>query len=219
MTYDGQSPTDKKKYLELDLSYIKERWDNRAERWDIDLLDQNSHFNRLNSYKRFLDILDSIFNSLNNFHYEYFLDLACGTGVLLEKYSSLFRNSVGVDLSDKMLAKAGEKKLINTTLVQKDCFHFFTDEQKYNFIASRGVLISHYGIDNSLRLLSSIYNALDKDGIIFLDALNVENKDNPKEKTLYSTNQLYELFRQSGFSKIKIYEEDKYPLLYVEAQK
>ena len=219
MTYDGQSPTNNKKYLEVDLNYIKARWDNRADRWDEDLKDMNSHLNRDNSYERFFTIFDSILYNEVDLKNKSFLDLACGTGALLERYCFFFKQSIGVDISEKMLLKAKEKNLVNTKLIKKDCFHFFDEKMRFDYIASRGVLLSHYGEKNSILLLSDIYKSLNKNGILFIDALNIGNQHNPKCKTLYNQEQLCKIFNNSGFSNIKIYVELNYPLLYIKAQK
>lgn len=218
-TYDGQSPTDTNMYFSLNMQYIKERWDYRAGRWDSDLSDSSSHLNRKESYKRFLEIFDKILSDTNDLENKSFLDLGCGTGALLEFCSNRFKSSVGIDISKEMIERAHQKQLKNVTLLMEDCFHYFDTKHCFDVIASRGVLLSHYGYDNSSILLTKIYNSLNKGGIIFIDALSKNDVTNPSSKKLFTTNELLRIFNDSGFEKVDVFSYDNYPLMYVKASK
>ena len=220
VTYDGQPPTDSNQYLSLNMKYIEKRWDYRADRWDADLIDATSHLNRRGSYKRFLEIFDLILSDIKNLENKSFLDLGCGTGALLEFCSDRFKTSVGVDISQQMLAKAYQKHLNNVYFQADDFFHYFDTKHCFDVIASRGVILSHYGLENSMVLLAKIHNSLNKDGTVFMDALSKADVTNPSCKKLFTTNELLRIFNESGFEKIKMFSYDNnYPLIYVQASK
>ena len=221
MTYDGQPPTEKNKYLLKDIDYIKKRWNNRADRWDSDLSDPSCHLNRKNSYKRFIDILSQeIYDSaICNGKYG-FLDLGCGTGELLKVFADHFCWSCGIDISPKMLEYAKNKSNDSTLLIEGDVF----DPAVYPngniaVIAGRGVLLSHYGEKLAEQLLVILYNKLMPGGFIFLDAIQFNGINMPTEKKGYYDHELKELAENAGFSSVVVYREEEYPLLFLKASK
>ena len=221
MTYDGQPPSDAEKYFGNDIEYIKKRWDNRADRWDDDLSDKFCHLNRNNSYQMFIDILTQEIDKDAKFHNSSgFLDLGCGTGELLRLFSNNFLWSCGIDISAKMLECARNKLNDNILLLEGSVFDASIYPNKnISVIASRGVLLSHYGDKMAEDLMCICYKLLAQNGFIFFDAINSKSADLPSNKRCYSGCELIELAVKAGFSSAVTIGDEKYPLLYLKAVK
>lgn len=219
MTYDGQPLTDETKYKNFDLKYIRNRWDNRADFWDEELKNSSSHLNRCGSYKKFLELLDVIIAKIPADKRKTLFDLGCGTGAIIQRYARFFEKSYGIDISAKMLEKAKEKNLPNVELLQEDVFHYLNRTRGASAIVSRGILPSHYGLENTLVLVSKIFFALATEGIVFFDLINKDSEKIPYGKTAYRAEEILNICKKAGFSEINIYAEKNYPLLYIEAKK
>ena len=72
--------------------------------------------------------------------YQHGLDLGCGTGLAGEFFKGFCAQLTGVDLSEKMIAQAAEKKLYHR-LVADDVVHFLKqDEQYYDLLMAADLL-------------------------------------------------------------------------------
>ncbi|GHV81302.1 hypothetical protein AGMMS49944_30930 [Spirochaetia bacterium] len=219
-TYDGQESTDQKKYLSKDIKYIKERWDNRAGRWDADLKDEKCHLNRSGSYQRFIEILQFEFDKIEpTFKNGCLLDLGCGTGELLVHFASQFHSAIGIDVSSKMLEHAKRKLSEKIILKEGDIFDKKIYPSNVKVVISRGILLSHYGETLAKNLLQLIYSHLAKTGFLFLDVLQKTDGIVSYGKKMYSKQELINLFESVGFSNTTIYGESTYPILYIKAKK
>ena len=101
------------------------------------------------------------------------LDLGCGTGICAEalRQFQIVGSITGVDLSQKMLAKADEKKLY-TSLVCSDIDSFLTkNTQPYDLITAADVFIYEGSLAN---VFVKAHSALKKGGIF---AFSIENGD------------------------------------------
>lgn len=219
ITFDGQPPTDKQKYEAMDLSYIKARWNNRAYNWEQEVNDFSSHLNRGDSYNRFIEILGFVINNMDQSTRKILIELGCGTGLVLERFSSLFQQCVGIDISENMLDVARSKKIGNAVFINDNVFDYLCKNAEATMIVSRGVLLSHYGQDLAVKLLELSYNSLKRGGKIFFDMINATDADRPKQKTAYTANEMVEIAEKIGFKNIRVYGEVGYPLLYLEAEK
>ncbi len=109
-------------YDALRLEVIRNRWDQKAERWDADLADEHFHLNEDDAYHRFLDAADAAVAERAEFcRKQCLVDLACGTGLVLAHFLDRFASGVGVDISPKMLALAA-RRLPHAQLVEGSCF-------------------------------------------------------------------------------------------------
>lgn len=219
ITFDGQPPTDKQKYEAMDLAYIKTRWNNRAYKWEQEVKDFTSHLNRGDSYNRFIEILDFVINNMDQSTRNILVELGCGTGLVLERFSSLFQQSVGIDISENMLDVARSKNIGNAIFINDNVFDYLCENDEAAMIVSRGVLLSHYGQDLAVKLLELSFNSLKRGGKIFFDMINATDDDRPKQKTAYTANEVVEIAEKIGFKNIRVYGEEGYPLLYLEAEK
>ena len=106
----GMQPSRTEDYDALRLQVIRERWDQKADRWDADLNDECCHLNQDAAYRRFLDAADSVVAARESFCRDRVLvDLACGTGLILAHFVDRFERVLGVDISPRMLAAAGNQ--------------------------------------------------------------------------------------------------------------
>ena len=116
--------------------------------------------NGKNSYELLIDTIDA------NSHID-ILDLACGSGVLLEYCNKRFPFNVklsGVDMNDK------ELKLARTRLYDQDVDFYNAKAQKLNFIkdASKDVIFCHWALtlmDPLVPVLKTIKRILKNQGI------------------------------------------------------
>ena len=116
--------------------------------------------NGKNSYELLLDTIDP------NYHVD-ILDLACGSGVLLEYCNKRFPLNFklsGVDMNDN------ELKLARTRLLNKDIVFYNAKAQKLNFIkdASKDVIFCHWALtlmDPLVPVLKTIKRILKNQGI------------------------------------------------------
>ena len=117
--------------------------------------------NGKNSYELLLDTIDP------SLHYN-ILDLACGSGVLLEycyrKFSSNNLKLSGVDMNEN------ELKLARTRLIDKDVDFYNAQAQKLNFIkdSSKDVIFCHWALtlmDPVVPVLKTIKRILKNQGV------------------------------------------------------
>lgn len=72
------------------------------------------------------------------------LDLGCGTGLAAEAFSSITQTMVGVDLSQRMLDKARQKRIF-TALHQQSLPNFLKDHQQFYDIILAGDVFTYFG--------------------------------------------------------------------------
>ena len=204
VTYDGQPAGEKGRYANLDIDYIRQRWDARAERWASDLGDPSCHLNRDNSYRLYLDAVLASLERLSRPIPGGVVDLGCGTGEMLCAVRDRFPWSTGIDISPRMLDLARDHLGPGSSFIKGNVFEADCIPHGCSAIISRGVLLSHYGAENGLRLLRILRGSILDAGILFLDALNKDDPDLPPNKTGYGLVELSEMAVRSGFSRAEL---------------
>lgn len=219
-TYDGQPITEQQKYHDIDTDYIARRWDKRAKGWNHEINDEKSHLNRAGSYQKFFEIFDKILPGLPVDSHGTLVDLGSGTGAMVERYHKYFAKVYGVDISSAMLAEA-QRNLSEKHIrwVCDNIFHYLENMHDSDVIISRGIILSHYGKENTQSLLHLMHQSLTDTGLVFLDMINDDAEEKPFGKASFTKDSIYALANKAGFSRINIYHEYKYPLMYMEAYK
>ncbi|MDQ2106433.1 class I SAM-dependent DNA methyltransferase [Azospirillum isscasi] len=203
-TYDGQPVGERGRYTNLDIEYIRQRWDLRAERWASDLGDPSCHLNRDNSYSLYLDAMLATLERLPQPIPGGVVDLGCGTGEMLYAVRDRFPWSTGIDISPRMLDLARTRLGTGSMLIEGNVFEADCIPAGCSAIISRGVLLSHYGAENGLTLLKILRGRILDAGILILDALNKEDPDLPHNKTGYGLKELAEMAAMSWFSRVEL---------------
>jgi SAM-dependent methyltransferase len=198
-------PSRSKDYDALRLQVIRDRWDQKADRWDADLADEHFHLNEDGAYRRFLDTAASIVAERTEFCRRHTLvDLGCGTGLVLAHFLDQFAAGVGIDISPRMLAVAAGRRLPHAQFVEGNCFALGRHVAGAGAVFSRGILLSHYGRHWAPLLLRQIHQSLlPEQGFAILDFLNAAAREdydcNPQNKTYYRGDQIEKLVKQAGF--------------------
>lgn len=143
-----------------------------------------------NIYKKFALFYDEINNSdfynhyvsfikriikENNIRNPHILDLACGTGILIQKLRSRYSNIEGVDMSKEMLAVA-RKKNKGTPLYNQN-FTNVNTKKKYDVIVSTFDSINYVTSKKDLnRTLKNVAGHLNKGGFFVFDFNTIHKK-------------------------------------------
>lgn len=189
---------------------IIERWNSKAQLWDKDLQDSKHHLNLDNAYENFIAISEEIILKDLEFAKKHkLLDLACGTGIVAENLVKYFKAGIGIDISNKMINEALNKNIDNVIFKQLDCFEVTKLSEEFGTIVSRGIILSHYGKKLTKVLLKNLKSVLAKDGFVILDFLNKEAENNFEyrvhDKEYYTRQEIEEICKSLGYSKINIY--------------
>ena len=186
----GMPSSDKRNYASLNLDFIRQRWDQKAESWEQDLRNEDFHLNEDKAYERFIIHAIGVINSRRELcQNSSLLDVGCGTGLVLQRLIPYFRDATGIDISLKMLDQVRKKNIPNVQLLEGNCFKLNSNLKQFGAIVSRGILLSHYGEQLAIPFLTGIYNMTQKDGFSLIDFLNADArylyKSTPNNKTYY----------------------------------
>lgn len=155
----------------------KLRWDKLANSWETELAFKGSYVHSDNGYARFDSFLSQVF------HRRFFLvkqiealDLGCGTGAATQSLLSLMNDKNhfvvdGLDFSEEMLKLSKEKSVFRNLMLQNLRF-FAPQKESYDFIFSRGILLSRMGKGELVQTLSRLKLALRPEGVFVFDFLN-----------------------------------------------
>lgn len=179
------------------LSNLSKKWSDRAKNWNEEVSNPESYVNFEDGYKRFNDLLSQF---LPLAHKDV-LDIGCGTGEvtkILASNSNL--NITGIDISEEMIKVA--KQNIDSNNVEFEVSNvsdLTRSKRKYDFITSRGILLSHipntmiydYLYDVSLLAKPDAYFIFD-----FLQNSNVSGKNT------FSLFQMDSLMSELGWSRV-----------------
>ncbi|MGO9113533.1 MAG: class I SAM-dependent DNA methyltransferase [Thermoguttaceae bacterium] len=221
----GMEPSRTEDYDAVRLPVIRQRWDQKADRWDADVADQCCHLNQDDSYRRFLDAADSIVAARESFCRDRLLvDLACGTGLVLAHFADRFNRALGVDISPRMLAAAAARQLPRVELLEASCFELAGRIAAAGAVLSRGILLSHYGHRWVVPLLGQVRDILSPDGgFAILDFLNALTRydypANPDNKTYYTAEQIRSQADEAGFCRSSILGEPNRRILLLLAER
>ncbi len=227
----GMEPSRTEDYDELRLQVIRERWDQKADRWDGDLADEQCHLNQDDAYRRFLNAADAVVAARESFcRNQLLVDLACGTGLVLAHFVNRFQRAIGVDISPRMLAVAAARRLPGVELLQASCFALVGHVGDHGYmvpagaVLSRGILLSHYGQRWGVPLLRQVREVLVPDGgFAILDFLNAlaryDYPANPDNKTYYTAEQIQSYSNEAGFRRSTILGEPDRRVLLLLAER
>ena len=221
----GMEPSRVEDYDAVRLEVIRDRWDQKAERWDDDLADKDCHLNEDGAYGRFMEVADVILGERESFCRGHLLvDLGCGTGLVLAQFVDRFAGGLGIDISQRMLAVAARRQLPHTRLAVGNCFTLAQHVSDAGAVLSRGILLSHYGPRLAPLLLQQIRQVLVPDGgFALLDFLNAAAQDsyatNPDNKTYYHRQQMELMASEAGFRRASVLGESNRRVLLILAEK
>lgn len=187
---------------------ISKRWDKKAKYWDNQLNCYDTHLNQDKEYDNFIKITQKTVSQYKNMDSK-LLDIGCGTGLVIEALSSYFNQGIGIDISGNMILEAKKKNLKNVSFYKKSLFDLDINmDGSFDFIVSRGILVSHYGINYLYEILGILFNITKNDGYVIFDFLNtnveIVNGHLPLNKEYYSKNTIRKYASKIGFSKVDI---------------
>lgn len=191
-------------YCNRDIFTIANRWDAKAELWDVQLQNADSHLNQDGAYDQFIldaKVLLEAFNGQS----VHLMEIGCGTALVAEALQKPSVTITGVDISDMMLEKAREKGILNASFHNADVFALpIPGTPKADLVLSRGILLSHYSKHDACVMFRVIRNCCEQNAsIVMLDFLNVEASDpnhhRPGNKTYYHPSDIEEMARKAGF--------------------
>jgi SAM-dependent methyltransferase len=208
----GMEPSRPEDYQQVRLDVIRDRWDQRAERWDADLADEHFHLNEDGAYQRFLDAAEAVVTAREEFcRSQLLIDLGCGTGLVLARFIDRFAAGLGVDISPRMLAVAARRDVARTNWLAANCFELARHVTGAGVLLSRGILLSHYGPRQAATLLEQVRQSLSKEGFAILDFLNAASRagyvSNTDNKAYYQVDEIERLGRQGGFRRVSVLGE------------
>ena len=117
-------PSRAEDYDALRLQVIRERWDQKADRWDADLADPClPPATRTTPTAASSTRPTAVVAARQSFCRDRLLvDLACGTGLVLAHFADRFDRAVGIDISPRMLAAAAARRMPRVELLEASCF-------------------------------------------------------------------------------------------------
>ncbi|MCG3759054.1 class I SAM-dependent methyltransferase [Shewanella sp. LC6] len=191
-------------YGNRDISTIANRWDAKADLWDEQLRNAYSHLNQDGAYEQFILDAKALLETFNckSVH---LLEIGCGTALVAEALQKPSVTITGLDISEMMLKKAREKRILNASFHNADVFALpIAGIPKADLVLSRGILLSHYSKHDACIMFRAIRNCCkQKASVVMLDFLNVEASDpnhhRPGNKTYYHPNEIAEMARKAGF--------------------
>lgn len=190
---------DKIKYFNSDKTI--QNWNKEADHWNSSVNDPEHYVNIEKGYERFLNFTNKILKDSTDIKDEPILDLGCGTGIIAKTLNKYSKNVFGIDISDKMIAKARETSK-NIKFIIANCLDTPFPDNYFKVIASRGILISHVGNRFNEDLVKEVHRILKSNGYFITDFLvNVGKKEIKikKNKALFSKNKIRKLLEQNGF--------------------
>ena len=206
----GLNNTQKDFYYKGNEEQIAKRWDKKAFYWDNQLLAKDSHLNQYGEYDIFINISKDIAKKYQTLNDSRLLDVGCGTALVSLELCDYFNSVIGIDISENMLIEARKKSNEKINFYQKSIFALNSEWQgNFDLIVSRGILLSHYGVDYLDEILSILFKILKNRGTVILDFLNKEAKNKvsihlPDNKDYFEGDTIIYYAKKVGFSNIEI---------------
>lgn len=191
-------------YANRDISTIANRWDAKAELWDEQLQNSDSHLNQDGAYDQFIFDAKALLETFNS-KSVHLMEIGCGTALVAEALQKPSVTITGVDISDMMLEKARGKGILNASFHKADVFALpIFGTPKADLVLSRGILLSHYLKHDSCVMLKAIRSCCkQKSSVVMLDFLNTEaanqNYHLPGNKFYYHPHEIAEMASEAGF--------------------
>jgi SAM-dependent methyltransferase len=217
----GMEPSRPEDYDLMHCDVIRQRWDQKAERWDTDLADDRCHLHDDDAYRRFLETASAIVTDRAEWcRGRLLVDLACGTGLVLAHFIDRFAQALGLDISQRMLEMARKRQLPRAQFRAGNCFELSGIVSDAGAVLSRGILLSHYGEKWAPVLFRQIHAVLAPGGgFALLDFLNAAARhlyaSNPENKTYFHAEPLAALASQAGFRRSTILGEPQRRVLCI----
>lgn len=164
--------------------YVMNRWNSRADGWQLILDDNKSYVNYENGYERFDVEVERILPLVAGSA----LDIGCGDGSVTRLIASNknITNILGIDISSEMVRVASSKTVDNRICYKSETF--LTTDNKYNLITSRGEILSHMHRSDVIPTLLSMSESLVTGGYLVFDYIS--NISNNNETGKMDKNQL-----------------------------
>lgn len=180
---------------------VIENWDKEAAQWDKNIQNPNHYVNIENGYSRFIDFLDKTIGKASSTKNVLALDSGCGTGVIAEKVNKKGYHVYGIDISPEMLNHAHtSSKRIN--YIQGNSLDLPFDNETFELISSRGVLISHVGKKYTDLFLNEQKRVLKKGGLFIFDFITHFNSAETKKrrsKASFKFSNMKAILEKNGF--------------------
>jgi SAM-dependent methyltransferase len=214
----GIPPSRPEDYQAMRLDLVRNRWDQKAARWDADLADADCHLHEDGAYQRFVEVAEDIVGQRGGFcRQQLLVDLGCGTGLVLAHFLNRFAAGLGIDLSPRMIEIAQRRQLPNSHFVTGNGFELSTIVGRAGAVLSRGILVSHYGKQWAAVLFAQIRQVLTPGGFALLDFLNEAARQrypsNPANKTYYLRDEIHELASTTGLRAAILGDDERRVLL------
>ncbi|MPQ45318.1 class I SAM-dependent methyltransferase, partial [Clostridium tarantellae] len=117
----------------------------------------------------YYDVLNYVYNSVNNKKFKKILDIGFGTGLLTSKLYEDGAKIFGIDFSKTMIDIA-KKKMPNGVFIQRDFNLGIPSEltsERFDYIIS-SYAIHHLSDDKKVEFIYELKNLLNKDGMIII---------------------------------------------------
>ena len=201
----GLPESDPVVYTSRNIDAIARRWDAKAAQWESGLESESCHLNEGEAYGRFVELgLHLVLERQKLCSAGSLVDLGCGTGSVLAKFSDYFENAIGIDISREMLNVATSKSIQNTEWWLGDAFDGTWSRMRHAAVLSRGILLSHYGNELACLLIAQTVKALTPGGFALFDFLSVDAPEDAKtlapNKTYFCSDWLVDQARRLGSS-------------------
>ncbi len=153
--------------------------------------------------------------------YDRVVDIGCGTGICYPYLKKIFKNYVGIDISDKMI-KIAKKKFPDAKFINANFYRYRFPENFYDLAI---VFNSFPHFEKKEFFLKKIKRILKTAGkIVIAHSMKLEKinkihttiKDIKIQKHIISSKEILELFKITGFKNIKIIEKEYF---YIEGTK
>ena len=131
-------------------SYIKDIFDDYSASFDTDLLNV-LEYEVPTKLKEKFDSLDFPVGS-----FERCIDLGCGTGLAGLEFKGICKHLTGIDLSEKMVAKAKGKNIYDITEAAEIVSYLTTDKNEYDFAIAADVLTYVGDLEPIFKVLISV---------------------------------------------------------------
>jgi ubiquinone/menaquinone biosynthesis C-methylase UbiE len=161
----------KKDNVEFDLKLVKQFWNNAASK-----------------HKSTTAFDDQIFKKFVTDKSSRILDIGCGYGRILNTlYKHGFVNSLGIDISEKMLER-GEKEFPHLHFAHTDGMPFDLRSNSFDVVLLFGLLCSMVKNQDQLYLMSELHRFLKPNGIIYIsDFLIMDSSENIERYNKFNT--------------------------------
>jgi len=199
-------------YETRQLDALAARWDAKAATWDHALEAPSCHLNEDEAYERFVVEASQIITERENVcSKQGLIDLGCGTGLVLSRLVHSFAWAIGLDISHQMVSMAKRKNIPKASFLVGDAFCLPELCPPAGAIVSRGILLSHYGIEAGEMLLRAARKTLVPGGFVLFDFLNEAARANashaPENKTYFTGTELKAMVERVGCERMRIVGE------------